>query len=55
MIYRGEDSIVRHWLKGTVEYGRLAAGCRTYAGEAGGAPHCSTSPALPGRQKRRKA
>ncbi len=34
-IYRGEDSIVRHWLKSAVEYGRLAAGCGAYAGGGG--------------------
>ncbi|VEB62599.1 maltodextrin glucosidase [Salmonella enterica subsp. enterica] len=38
-IYRGEDSIVRHWLKGTVEYGRLALDVVHMLGEAGGARH----------------
>lgn len=53
-IYRGEDSIVRHWLKRRGIW--TAGGWMSYicwARRAGRATICSTSPALPGRQKKR--
>ncbi|MFP1454976.1 alpha-amylase family glycosyl hydrolase [Escherichia coli] len=42
-IYRGEDSIVRHWLSAVVD-GRLAAGCGACWGSAGRGRYCSTLP-----------